>query len=47
MVRSFACPNCCQTQYSIGSESLHKLEVDIYYIYLKKLSLIRPQMKEI
>ena len=34
IVLSIVCPNCCQRQYIIGSESLHMLDVDFCYIYL-------------
>ena len=36
IVWSIFCPNCCQRQYMIESESLHMLDVDFCYIYLIK-----------
>ena len=36
IVWSIVCPNCCQRQYIIGSESLYMLDVDFCYIYLIK-----------
>ena len=34
---SIVCPNCCQRQFIIGSESLHMLDLDFWYIYLDKI----------
>ena len=36
IVWSIVCPNCCQRQYIIGSESHHMLDVDFFFIYLIK-----------
>ena len=39
IVWPYVCPNCCQRQYIIGSESLYMLDVDFCYIYLIKSEL--------